>query len=249
MTLLKKNRNRSLFALAFLACRLAATTLANPVIAPGTWVDISPAGIDKSSLNTMISQGLAIDPTNPSVLWWCNGPYSGGGLYKSTDGGSNWTKIPPFDNPLHIRINPKDRNQMYLCDGVRGSTGGFWKSTDGGSSWVQPQGYVNTTNDTVVGTGDLYEIQADPSDFNHVIVSYHGWWKATNNSSGVLESTDGGSDWISHMPASGMTSRFFGLLFVLSGTRYRRQEHLDYRMSRWWLLAHLECRRFVDRSL
>lgn len=218
-------RNRSLFLWSLLASGLIPAALANPVLPSGTWVDVGPVGIDKSSLYSMIAQGLAVDPNNPSNLWWCNGPYQpnennsvtglpNGGLYKSTDGGSTWTKSPPADNPLHIRINPDNSKQMYLCDGVRGSYGGFWASNDGGTTWIQSQGYINTTNDAVVGTNDLYEVHADPADFTHVIVSYHGWWKSTQNSSGVLESMDGGNSWLSHNPASGMSDPGFAVSFL-----------------------------------
>src|SRR5580698_10375179 len=120
---------------------------------------------------------LAFDPTDPrtvyAVLWqaqqgpWENGAFSGpnSGLFKSTDGGDNWTQLtgglPTFQQGLGrigIGIAPSDRNRMYaLVDaggggggrarggagaGASASAGGLYRSDDAGATWTR----VNTEN-------------------------------------------------------------------------------------------------------
>src|SRR5579863_786073 len=118
---------------------------------------------------------LAFDPRNPrtvyAVLWqaqqgpWENGAFSGpnSGLFKSTDGGDNWTQLtgglPTFQQGLGrigIAIAPSDRNRMYALveagggGGARGrgaggagaGAGGMYRSDDAGTSWTK----VNSEN-------------------------------------------------------------------------------------------------------
>ena len=75
-------------------------------------------------------QALAIDPANPAIL------YAGtaGGLFKSIDGGNNWT---PINNGLtetdvgSLAIDPKTPAIVYASTGA-----GVFKSIDGGAMWT-----------------------------------------------------------------------------------------------------------------
>jgi hypothetical protein len=49
---------------------------------------------------------------------------------------------------------------------------------------------------------DVYDVAADPTDFNHVLVTSHSSWTSPG-SAGVLESKDGGKTWIVHEPVNG----------------------------------------------
>ena len=193
---------------------------ANPNLTQGVWQDITPPVITKGAPETCIGQGVAIDPKNRSTIYWCTTPYtaSQGGLFKSTDGGSTWAKVakvaPAFngasdhlDMPFHVRIDPNDSNHLYAGDGVRGSSTGFFVSTDGGINFVKPQGFVDALKAASIGTDDIYEVAADPSDFKHLLLSFHSAWGWTdtkwNMDAGVLESKDGGTTWIVHEPRPG----------------------------------------------
>ena len=88
---------------------------------------------------------VTIDPTNPKVVWvgtgesWVRNSVSvGDGIYKSTDGGENWTNMGLKDSEhiARILVDPKDGNVVYAC-----ATGHLWddnnergvyKTTDGG---------------------------------------------------------------------------------------------------------------------
>jgi hypothetical protein len=182
-----------------------------PKLTPGTWKDISPAGVDWSHVFT---QGLAVDPCNPAVLYLTTDSFDAnlGGLHKSLDGGATWTRVAKttsgpgyIDEPIRVQIDPKNTQHLYIGDGVRGGTEGFWISTDGGNTFTQPAGFANLKSQLF--PFDVYDVAVDPTDFNHILVSHHGAWGWTdtkwNTNSGVLESKDGGMTWIVHEPMSG----------------------------------------------
>jgi len=168
--------------------------------------------------------GIAFDPCNRGTLYWANAPFdvSHGALYKTTNGGTDWTRIGDpskdkdsydatttyLDEPQHIRIDPSNPKHLYSSDGVRGSTLGFWVSLDGGLNWSKSKNWTDTA--AAVGfIDDLYDIAVDPADFNHVLVSSHSPWTwgagtkygiPNGGNAGVLESKDGGQTWIVHDP-------------------------------------------------
>src|SRR4029077_17602328 len=67
---------------------------------------------------------IAIDPTNPKVIWVGTGESLtrnsvsiGDGIYKSTDGGDNWTNmgLRESERIAKILIDPTDPNTVYAC--------------------------------------------------------------------------------------------------------------------------------------
>jgi hypothetical protein len=178
-----------------------------PEFQAGTWIDITPPGIPKGDPNTMIGQGLALDPCDMKTLYWGNTPFDSGtygALYKSTNAGADWTKNASVSEPLHVRVDPRDPQHLYAGDGVRGGTLGFWVSTDGGETWTKPAGWTKAGTDGNAFIEDVYDVAVDPTDFDHVLASSHSAWGWTdskwNTNAGVVESTDGGETWTLHEP-------------------------------------------------
>ena len=176
-----------------------------PALEVGIWKNITPAshlGLIGTP-ETMIAQGIAMDPCDVATLYWGTTPYQAdkGGLFKTTDGGGSWTKIGPFDEPLHIRVDPTNPKHLYVGDGVRGATLGFWVSHDGGDTWAKPEGFKNFAASIGItqasGMDDIYDVGIDPTDFNHVLLSFHSpWsWDEFDLGAGVIESKDGGETW------------------------------------------------------
>jgi hypothetical protein len=69
---------------------------------------------------------------------------TGGGVWKTTDGGSNWKNISDkyFGGSIgSIALAPSDENIMYVGEGeesMRGNVSegfGIWRTSDGGRSW------------------------------------------------------------------------------------------------------------------
>jgi len=185
-----------------------------PTLTPGVWKDISPKGpkYGWGSENVFV-QGMTIDPCNPATLYVTVSGFNSstfatvvGGLYRSTDAGSTWSTVGAFDQPINVRVDLKNPLHLYVGDSVRGGTTGFWVTTDGGKTWSQSgfKTLADSVNDT-----DVYHVEPDPADFNHVLLSFHWNWHNCDDfgfgkcTSGVAESTDGGTTWITHNPDPG----------------------------------------------
>ena len=97
--------------------------------------------------NTMWGAGhpraLAVDPQNPQTVYLgidgdaADGK-SGGGVFKSQDGGASWTQLPhqPGSRRMFygLAVDPTDSERVYWA--ALGTGGGVWRSEDGGGSWT-----------------------------------------------------------------------------------------------------------------
>ena len=119
-----------------------------PAAESGNPLMAAPALNPSSITLPPIHWAIAIDPGNPKNVWvgtgeaWTRNSVSiGDGVYKSTDGGENWTNVGLKDSEriAKILVDPKDGNTVYVC-----ATGHLWddstergvyKSGDGGKSW------------------------------------------------------------------------------------------------------------------
>jgi photosystem II stability/assembly factor-like uncharacterized protein len=88
---------------------------------------------------------MAIDPTNPNVLYAGTGEgffpgdaIQGNGIFKTTDSGTTWTRLASTANNQNfywvnrLAISPTN-NQVFLA----ATEAGFFRSTDGGGHWSQ----------------------------------------------------------------------------------------------------------------
>lgn len=142
------------------------------------------------------AQDLAIDPSNPRVLYasfykFQRTPWSmiaGGGrsgLWKSTDGGDTWKEISR--NPgipktplgkIGIDVSRANPRRLYASIEAPDSTGGFFRSDDAGDTWER------MNEDARIWVRNWYysTVTADPVDENTVYVM----------NLTVLKSIDGG---------------------------------------------------------
>ena len=123
---------------------------------------------------------LVIDPTNPDVLYLASwqkhrnvAALMGGGpgtsLYKSTDGGDNWSKIDkglPNSNKgkIGLAISPMNPTVLYAAVELDRRQGAVYRSSNSGASWKK-------MSDTVSGaTGPHYyqELIASPHHFDKI---------------------------------------------------------------------------------
>jgi photosystem II stability/assembly factor-like uncharacterized protein len=156
---------------------------------------------------------IALDPTDPKTVWvgtgesWTRNSVSiGDGIYKSTDGGENWTHmgLPESERITRIVVDPKDGNTVYVC--VPGklwsdsADRGLYKTTDGGQTWslILKGGNLSTGCSSVaLNPHDPDEILAGMWDFRRKGWSFRsgGDGPAAPSSSGLFHSTDGGRSW------------------------------------------------------
>ena len=133
-------------------------------------------------------------PGNPMTYFMGS---TGGGVWKTTDGGIKWKNISDgyFNSGSvgAIAIAPSDADIIYVGMGehpVRGvmtSHGdGIYKSVDGGQSW------------TYTGLPDsrhIAEIRIHPDDPDKVFVAVQGAVYGPTEERGIYKSEDGGENW------------------------------------------------------
>jgi photosystem II stability/assembly factor-like uncharacterized protein len=120
---------------------------------------------------------------------------TGGGVWKSNDGGSNWKNISDgyFGGSIGaVAVAPSDPTVLYVGEGentVRGNVSegfGIWRSEDGGRSWK---------NIGLKESRHIVRIVIHPKDPNTVWVAALGHLFGPHEERGVYKTTDGGKTW------------------------------------------------------
>jgi photosystem II stability/assembly factor-like uncharacterized protein len=160
---------------------------------------------------------VVLDPKNPRIVYaamWEDtlGPWedanqysgTGGGLFKSTDGGNTWKQLtkglPDGLEQINVAVAESSPNRLYATLQFKAEGGGgygsgrglgVYRSDDAGESWVK------ITDDPrpamKIGGGDLSVPVVDPKNPDTVYVT----------SIVTCKSTDGGKTWISLRGAPG----------------------------------------------
>ena len=121
---------------------------------------------------------------------------TGGGVWKTTDAGSNWKNISDgfFGGTIGaIAITPTNESILYVGEGensMRGNVseglGGMWKSTDDGKTWK---------NIGLKEARHIVRIIVHPKNPDIIWVAAMGHLFGPNETRGVFKSTDGGQNW------------------------------------------------------
>ena len=118
---------------------------------------------------------LTQSDSNPNVL--ITGTFNG--IFRSDNSGDSWTQLPTYNTTglVHVEslaIDPRTANTIYA---------GTWylpyKSTDGGQSW-------KSIKNGIIDDSDIFAINIDPHDPNHIIASA---------CSGIYETNSAGDNW------------------------------------------------------
>ncbi|MCB0638795.1 MAG: hypothetical protein KDC54_19335, partial [Lewinella sp.] len=150
---------------------------------------------------------IALAPSDPEIVyvgtgepWVRNSVSVGTGVYKSTNGGTEWQHLglAQTERISDIIVHPDDPNTVYVA-----ALGHLWdaneergvfKTTDGGASWEKVL-YI----DEDTGATDLDFDPRDPNTVYAVMWSFRRrpWTfdSGFSGGSGVYKSTDGGANW------------------------------------------------------
>ena len=126
--------------------------------------------------------------------------YTGTGVYRSTNGGRDWTNIGLRDSGAvgKIVVDPRDPRRIFVAATGSlfnpGGDRGVYRSTDAGRTWTR---VLNGSNDTTGAS----EVMFDPKDPRRMFAVMWDHRRQPNKrsysgvGSGLYRSTDGGSTW------------------------------------------------------
>ncbi len=153
-----------------------------------SWQSVSPGGMFYQVTNANYISGrtnsIAFHPTNPSIMYIAT---AGGGVWKTTNGGVNWTVMTDGLSNLasgDIAIDPNNPNVLYYGTGELNYSldshygDGIFKTTDAGLTWIQvaPSSLSSYYSKIIV----------TPSNSNLIYAA---------GKSGVFKSTNAGGNW------------------------------------------------------
>jgi len=203
----------------------------------GVWKSVNGGTTFKPMFDKQGVQSIgavAIDPQAPKTIWvgtgesWMRNSASiGDGIYRSTDGGENWTNLglKESERISKILIDPKDSNTVYVCVPGRlwsdSDDRGVYKTTDGGKSWNKILKGAN------LSTG-CSMMSMNPQDPKSIIAGMwdfrrKGWTfrsggenSTAPSGSGLFQTSDGGATWkeLDEKSAKGLPAKPWGRIAV-----------------------------------
>src|ERR1044072_630441 len=170
---------------------------------------------------------ITIDPKNPKTIWvgtgepWTRNSVSiGDGVYKSTDGGENWTNVglKESERISKILVDPNNTDTVYVCAPGKlwsdSDERGLYKTTDGGKSWTKILKGANASTGCSMISFDranpqtifasMWDVRRTGGTFR-----YGGDGEGAFSGSGLFKSTNGGSSWVEldEKSAAGLPSK------------------------------------------
>ena len=141
---------------------------------------------------------VELDPSDPytvyATLWdsregpWENAAWdgTGGGIYKSTDGGTTWQQLagglPKDIIQAYVTIAPSNPKRLFATVAIKNAVE-FYRSDDAGATWSTVT--TDSRPKTRIGGGDLCIARFDPADPDIIYVVSIVTWR----------SMDGGKTW------------------------------------------------------
>ena len=203
----------------------------------GVWKSVNGGTTFKPVFDKEAVQSIGavtIDPRNPKVIWvgtgeaWTRNSVSiGDGVYRSIDGGENWTNmgLRETEHIAKILVNPNQTNTVYVCASGKlwsdSDERGLYKTTDGGKTWTKILKGANASTGCSMISMDRQNpetIYASMWDFRRKGWTFRsgGDGPTAFSGSGLFKSTDGGKSWteLTDKTANGLPSKPWGRVAV-----------------------------------
>lgn len=158
------------------------------------WTQIGPQPLqDGATQYSGRVTALAVDPTNENIVF---AGAAEGGIWRTTDGGSNWTPLTDHQGSLSsgsIAIDPNNHNTIYYGTGEEDFFGdeypgvGILKSTDDGNTW-------SVVSNKFAG-GFVGGVAVSPGNSNLLMAVVE-----SPSTGGIWRSTDAGASWTKVTP-------------------------------------------------
>jgi hypothetical protein len=203
-----------------------------------SWSQIS-TGTNSTSVNAGRNWCMAVDPSDSQTVYTCSG-YSAGGIWKSSNGGQDWTDIlaqvesdPTVgtndfynvaidpNNPQHILVTSHSNWQPFNG----GTAAGVLESTNAGNTWT-----LHPPTESW-GAGHYIFFLGQTDDGSVDIAGQY--WILTTQDSGIWRTDNGGTSWtqvatwtMTHGMESMYRSQSTGALYLGSiGEIYRSTDN------------------------
>jgi photosystem II stability/assembly factor-like uncharacterized protein len=207
------------------------TTVFAGAASGGVWKSLDGGTTFRPVFNQQEVQSIgavAIDPSNSKIVWvgtgeaWVRNSVSiGDGIYKSTDGGENWTNagLKDSEHIAKIIVNPKDGNTVFACAMGHlwndSDAGGVFKTSDGGKTWRKVLAGSSPSTGCAMITSSAEQantLYAALWDFRR----YAWTFRSGGQGSGLFKSTDGGEHWteLTGANAKGLPEKPYGRIAV-----------------------------------
>ena len=136
--------------------------------------------------------GIGVVPGNNRIFYAAS---EWGGLFKTTDGGLNWTRLNGHQPVAtsRVRVDPSNANRVYatsLFDGRTSSLAGINVSSDAGVTWRHP-----ATATPPVGFCASTSRQSEPSAFGLAVDPSNPQNVFAGTNCGLAISSDRGATW------------------------------------------------------
>jgi photosystem II stability/assembly factor-like uncharacterized protein len=193
----------------------------------GVWKSVNGGTTFKPVFDNQSVQSIgavATDPANPKIVWagtgesWVRNSVSiGDGVYKSIDGGENWTNVGLKDSEhiAKLLVDPRNGNSVLACAighlWSDSTAGGLYKTSDGGKTWNKVLAGANPST----GCAMLAASSQEPGTIYAAMwdVRRQAWtFRSGGPGSGLFKSTDGGDHWseITQSNATGLPDKPYG---------------------------------------